>query len=56
MEKHDIDLVVHGDDMSGEQMKYLCEAPMSMGIFRTVPYTKGISNIENIRRCKEAKL
>ena len=56
IEKYDIDLVVHGDDMSDEQLRYLYEIPIEMGIFRTVPYTKGISTTEIIRRCKEAKL
>ena len=56
LEKYDIDLVVHGDDMSEEQLKCLYGIPMSMGIFRTVPYTKGVSTTEIIQRCKEAEL
>ena len=55
IEKNDIELVVHGDDMSDEQLRILYEIPMEMGIFRTVPYTKSISTTEIIRRCKEAK-
>ena len=55
LEKYNIDLVVHGDDMSDEQLKYLYGTPISIGIFRTVPYTKGISTTEIIRRCQEAK-
>ncbi len=53
--KHDIDLVVHGDDYSDEQRWYFYKAPIEMGIFRTVAYTKGISTTEIIRRCKESQ-
>ncbi len=55
IEKHKIDLVVHGDDYSQEQMESFYNVPISMGIFRTVPYTPTISTTEIIRRCKEAK-
>ena len=54
IEKHKIDLVVHGDDFSQEQLESIYHVPISMGIFRTVPYTPGISTTEIIRRCKEA--
>ena len=56
IDKHDIHLVVHGDDISDEGLKYMYEVPISMGIYRTVPYTKGISTTEIIRRCKEVEL
>ena len=55
IQKHNIDLVVHGDDMSEEQLRHLYGTPMDMGIFRTVPYTKSISTTEIIRRCKEVE-
>ena len=54
IEKHKIDLVVHGDDYCQEQLESIYYVPISMGIFRTVPYTPGISTAEIIRRCKEA--
>ena len=54
IEKHRIDLVVHGDDYAEEQLKKTHSVAMEMGIFRTVPYTPGISTTEIIRRCKEA--
>ena len=54
IEKHKIDLVVHGDDYSQEQLKSIYHVPISMGIFRTVLYTPGISTTEIIRRCNEA--
>lgn len=50
IEKHDIHLVVHGDDFSQEELQYYYKVPMDMGIFRTVPYTRGISTSEIIRR------
>ena len=48
--KHDIQLVVHGDDFSEDRIKDFYEVPIKMGIFRTVPYTKGVSTTEIIRR------
>ena len=52
IELHAIDLVVHGDDFSDEQLDYFYSVPINMGIFRTVPYTRGISTGEIIRRCR----
>ncbi len=54
IETYDIHLVVHGDDYSQEQQDSCYKVPLQMGIFRTVPYTPGISTTEIIRRCKEA--
>jgi len=53
IEKHDIDLVVHGDDFSQEKLEYCYKVPMEMGIFRIVPYTRGISTSEIIHRIVE---
>jgi glycerol-3-phosphate cytidylyltransferase-like family protein len=53
IEKHDIHLVVHGDDFNQEQLEYYYRVPIQMGIFRTVPYTPGISTSEIIRRIRE---
>ena len=55
IEKHGIDLVVHGDDYSQEQIEHIYNVPISMGIFRTVPYTPAISTTEIIRRCQQAQ-
>ena len=52
---HDIHLVVHGDDSSEEQLDYMYNVPIGMGIFRTVPYTAGISTTEIIRRIIDAE-
>lgn len=53
IEKHDIHLVVHGDDFPRERLEYFYRVPMEMGIFRTVPYTRGISTSEIIHRIVE---
>ena len=55
IEKHKIDLVVHGDDYAQDRIERIYNVPISMGIFRTVPYTPGISTTEIIRRCNEAR-
>lgn len=54
MEKHDIDLVIHGDDYSDEQASEVFKVPIALGKFRTVPYTPTISTTEIIRRIKES--
>ncbi len=50
IDQHNIQLVVHGDDYSQEQLQYIYKVPIELGILRTVPYTKGISTSEIIRR------
>jgi len=54
--QHHIDLVVHGDDYSKQELDYYYKVPIEMGIFRPIPYTYGISTTEIILRCKEADL
>ena len=51
--QHHIQLVVHGDDYAQERLDDIYKVPMEMGILRTVPYTKGISTTEIIRRILE---
>lgn len=51
--EHEIDLVVHGDDLNRAMLGKLYGVPIEMGIFRTVPYTPGISTTEIIRRIRE---
>ncbi len=53
IEECNIHLVVHGDDFTQEQLERFYGIPIEMGIFRTVPYTQGISTTEIILRCKE---
>ena len=54
--EHHIDLVVHGDDYSEQELRFSHIVPIEMRIFRTIPYTHGISTSEIILRCKEAEL
>ncbi len=54
IEKHNINLVVHGDDYTPEYREEVYKVAIEMGIFRLVPYTGGISTTEIIRRCKLA--
>lgn len=51
--QHDIQLVVHGDDYSQEQLDDIYKVPVRMGILRIVPYTNSISTTEIVRRILE---
>lgn len=52
IKKHKIDLVLHGDDISDKMKQEHYEIPIKLGIFKTVPYTRGISTTEIINRVK----
>ena len=53
LNKHRIDLVVHGDDFT-EHMKQLCyKVPIDLGILRLVSYTSMISTTEIIKRIEK---
>lgn len=54
IERHSIDLVMHGDDFSSELEELCYKTPMEMGIYRTVGYTSGISTTEIIARIRAA--
>ena len=59
LDRHRIDLVVHGDDMADEDLAYWYGAPIARGIFAVVPYTReidgaAVSTSELIRRAGEA--
>ena len=54
IEKHNIDLVIHGDDFSSDLEQLCYKIPMEMGIYRTVGYTEGISTTDLIDRVKSA--
>ena len=54
--QHHIELVVHGDDYSEQELEFIYRVPIEMRTLRTVPYTHGISTTEIILRCKEAEL
>lgn len=53
LEEHQIDLVVHGDDFNLDLIHDQYGVPFEMGIFKLVPYTRGISSTDIIKRIKE---
>ncbi len=56
IEQHDIDLIVHGDDLSSEMEKLWYKTPIEMGIYRSVSYTRGISTTDIIARIRAAEV
>lgn len=48
--KHQIDIVVHGDDFDPKLTNEQYGVPIKLGIMRFVPYTEGISTTEIIDR------
>jgi len=56
IEKHKIDIVAHGSDFDKEKMYKWYSVPIEMGIFRTLPYTDGISTSEILKRIKDANI
>jgi len=55
LEEHAVDLVVHGDDLGDEDLRYWYAAPIAQGRFAVVPYTslaggEAVSTSEIIRR------
>lgn len=50
VEKYKIDYVVHGDDFNKDLLEDQYGLALKLGIFRTVPYTKGISTTEILKR------
>ena len=53
IKQHDIDLIVHGDDVPGEMEERWYRIPIEMGIYRSVAYTPGISTTDIIARIRE---
>lgn len=50
LDQHQINLVVHGDDYSDNMASYCYQAAIDRGIFKTVPYTPGVSTSDIIKR------
>ncbi len=50
--KHNIDIVVHGDDFDQSKINKFFSYPYKKGMLRIVPYTSGISTSELIARIK----
>ncbi len=55
IEKHNIDLVIHGDDWPIEMLNDYYKDAIELGKFKTVPYTKGVSTSDIIRRVQARK-
>lgn len=53
VKKMNIDVVVHGDDFNPDTRLEWYGVPIQLGIFKTVPYTKGVSTTEIIQRIKD---
>jgi cytidyltransferase-like protein len=49
---HRIDLVVHGDDFDLAKATMMFGVAMEKGIFRTVPYTPGVSTSDLLERLR----
>ena len=52
IKKHNIHVVVHGDDFSEDLLQLCYKVPIEMGIFKKVPYTPGISTTDIMNRLK----
>ena len=52
LKTHRIDVVVHGDDFDVDMATKLYGVPMEMGIFRTVPYSPGVSTSDLLIRLR----
>jgi cytidyltransferase-like protein len=53
LEKHELDLVVHGDDLDEEALGMMYGIPRDLGVLTLVPYANGISStaiMERVRR------
>lgn len=50
LEEYKIDYVVHGDDYTEEQVKKYYGVPFEKGMYKTFPYTPGVSTSEIIKR------
>jgi len=52
LDRHRIDLVVHGDDLSDESLREMYDVPRQLGILRLVPYTESVSTSDVIERIR----
>ena len=53
IQEHDLDMVVHGDDLDDEAIELMYGDPRDLGILTIIPYANGISTthiMERIRR------
>ena len=52
MDRHQIDLVVHGDDSNTNQLMYFYGVAIRSGRYKSLSYTSGVSTTEIIERVK----
>jgi len=52
MERYNIDVVCHGDDMSKQDISHWYIEPIKQGKYVSTKYTKSISTSDIIKRCK----
>jgi len=50
LDRHRVDLVVHADDIGDDVVAQWYAEPVARGIYRSVPYSPGISTTEIIER------
>ena len=50
--EHELDLVVHGDDLDEESLGIMYGVPRDLGILRLVPYANGVSTTEIMERVR----
>jgi len=53
IQKHNIDIVIHANDMNKENLNNWYKVPIEMGIFKTVEYEKNISTSIILKRILE---
>jgi len=52
IEEHELDLVVHGDDLDEETLGMMYGVPRDLGILPLVPYANGVSTTEIMERVR----
>jgi ethanolamine-phosphate cytidylyltransferase/choline-phosphate cytidylyltransferase len=52
IDEHELDLVVHGDDLADELLGTMYGIPRDLGILRLVPYANGVSSTEIMERVR----
>jgi cytidyltransferase-like protein len=52
IDEHELDLVVHGDDIDDDTLELMYRVPSDLGILRIVPYANGVSTTEIMERVR----
>lgn len=55
LDLHRIDLLVHADDVTENQLRHFYGPAMVQGKYKSLPYTKGVSTTEIIKRVVDRK-